>query len=78
MESKSKQIRAAVQTFLQHHYSTRFKSEDLIASVQYQIGSHYIFGDTILRMLRLLREECLINYECKNKKDRVYVIKKVE
>lgn len=78
MESKRKQIRTAVLIFLQHHYSWKFKSEDLIASVQYQIGTPYIFGDTILRMLRLLREEGLINYECKNKKDRVYVIKKVE
>ena len=45
------------------------RTEDIIKHV-HRYHRRYIYGDTILRYARELREQGLINYECTNKQNR--------
>jgi hypothetical protein len=44
----------------------------LINKVTAKIGKPYRYGDTVLRVLRQLRNEGIINYICLNKQDSFY------
>lgn len=53
-----------------------FKSENLINIVKNDLNIEYIYPDTILRYMRELKSDGKINYQCKDKKKREYLILK--
>ena len=71
---QKKQIKAAVMTFLgMFRPGDQLRSEDIIKYVHKYVG-RYIYGDTILRYAREMREKGLINYSCTNKQQRIIKI----
>lgn len=60
VESRSKQISQSLKQICTK--GLVIKSEDIIAKVKESIGTEYVFGDTILRSLRHLRQDGILDY----------------
>ena len=70
--SNKKEIKKAIQSFwIPFSPGDQFRSEEILKSVQHQLGIQYIYPDTVLRYARELREEGKINYECIHKRERI-------
>jgi hypothetical protein len=59
-KSRSKQISQSLKQICTK--GLVIKSEDIIAKVKESIGTDYVFGDTILRSLRHLRQDGVLDY----------------
>lgn len=67
-------IKAAIATFIgMLRPGDQIRSEDVIKYVHKYIG-RYIYGDTILRYMREMREDEKLNYTCVYKEDRIFRI----
>jgi len=71
-ESRSKQISKSLKQICTK--GLVIKSEDIIAKVKESIGTEYVFGDTILRALRHLRQDGVLDYTA-DKHTREYTFK---
>lgn len=72
IESRSKQISQSLKQICTK--GLVIKSEDIIAKVKGSIGTEYVFGDTILRALRHLRQDGILDYTA-DKHTREYTFK---
>jgi hypothetical protein len=71
---QKKKIKAAMMTFLgMFKEGDQLKTEDCIKYCHKYVG-RYIYGDTVLRYMRELREDQVINYTCTHKHDRIIKI----
>lgn len=69
-------IKVAIETFLSmFHPGDQLRSEDIIKYCKKYIGK-YIYGDTVLRYAREMREEGTINFTCVCKYQRIFKILK--
>ena len=67
-------VNVAITTFLaQFRHGDRLRTEDVIKYCHKYVG-RYIYGDTILRYMRELRERGVINYQITCRKSRVMEI----
>lgn len=71
-ESQSKQIKQALKKICLS--GLVIKSEKIIDKVKQDIGTDYVFGDTILRGLRQLRQDGVLDYTA-DKQTREYTFK---
>lgn len=71
-ESRSKQISQSLKQICTK--GLVIKSEDIITKVKESIGIEYVFGDTILRALRQLRQDGILEYNA-DKNTREYTFK---
>jgi len=72
-DHKNKEIiMAAIKQNVWHRLPNEFKSETLVEMVKQAVSIWYIFPDTILRYMRLLKADGQINYVCENRKLRIY------
>lgn len=71
-ESQSKKIKQALRKICLS--GLVIKSEKIISKVKEDIGTDYVFGDTILRALRQLRQDGEVNYTA-DKHSREYTFK---
>lgn len=71
-ESRSRQISQSLKKICTK--GLVIKSEDIIAKVKESIGTEYVFGDTILRSLRHLRQDGVLDYTA-DKHTREYTFK---
>jgi len=71
-ESQSKKIKQALRKICLS--GLVIKSEKIISKVKEEIGTDYVFGDTILRALRQLRQDGEIDYAA-DKHSREYTFK---
>ena len=71
-ESRSKKISQSLKQICTK--GLVIKSEDIIAKVKESIGTDYVFGDTILRSLRHLRQDGILYYTA-DKHTREYTFK---
>lgn len=69
--SKCAEIRKLILEFWQEA-APEFKTWQLLKYIQDKIGTNYIMPDTILRQMRHLKQDGLINYECFNTKLMIY------
>lgn len=69
--SKCKQIKFLILKFFDQP-NANFNTSQLISFVKKRMKIEYIMPDTILRMMRHLKADGLINYECVNKKKMHY------
>ena len=67
-------VDAALLTFLsQFKPGDSLRTEDCIKYVKRHV-THYIYGDTVLRYMRQLKEDGKINYEIWDRKSRIMTI----
>ena len=59
-------------------FEPSIKSEEIVDTIKKHTGIEHIFGDTILRELRQLRQEGELDYECPNRKERIYIFKQLK
>jgi hypothetical protein len=77
-ESTTKKIKQALLRLYLSDTNKTIKSEKIIEYVKQEIGTEYVFGDTILRALRQLRQDGKLDYEIDGaKQDRNYKFKAV-
>lgn len=77
-ESTTKKTKQAILRLYLSNPDQAIKSEKIIDYVKQEIGTGYVFGDTILRALRQLRQDGKLDYEIDGaKKDRNYKFKKI-
>ena len=69
--SKCKQIRILILKFWEAPI-TDFNTSQLLVYVKTQMNIEYIMPDTILRIMRYLKADGLINYECLNRRQMHY------
>ena len=72
--TQSEKIRKGIISF----YKTRksFKTADLLKFIQKKIDTVYIMPDTILREMRQLKQDNILDYNCPVKKDMLYFVTK--
>jgi hypothetical protein len=71
---QKRKIKAAVMTFLgAFKDGDHLRTEDCIKYCHKYVG-RYIYGDTVLRYMRELREKDIINYTCTHKQARIIKI----
>lgn len=78
--SQRKQIQLSLLRFYGNIPLSQFNevlSEHIINIVKDDTGIEYIIGDTILRELRQLRQDGKLDYECPNRKERIYKFKQL-
>lgn len=78
--SKTQQTKTAIIAFfkrLKDNQRTTFRSPELIKFIRSEIKTKYFYPDTALRDLRQLRTDGVIDYECVNRKEMEYVVKKL-
>ena len=74
-QTRQDKIRKSIKTF----YKTKkhnFRTAELLWYVQKKIGTNFVMPDTILREMRELRMNGILDYSCPIKKDMVYFILK--
>lgn len=71
IEQKCKKIRTHVLEFWEQPNS-EFTTSQLIAFVNDKLGTNYTMPDTILRMMRFLKEENQLDYICKSRRYMIY------
>lgn len=77
-ESTSKKIKQSLLRLYLEDCEQTIKSEKIIEYVKQEIGTEYKFGDTILRMLRQLRQDGNLDYIIDGaKQERNYKFKKI-
>jgi hypothetical protein len=77
-ESTTKKIKQSLLRLYLSDTNKTIKSEKIIDYVKQEIGTEYIFGDTILRALRQLRQDGKLDYIIDGaKQDRNYKFKAV-
>lgn len=69
--SKCKQIRILILKFWEAPI-TDFNTSQILNFVKTQMNTEYIMPDTILRIMRYLKADGLINYECLNRRQMHY------
>ena len=71
---QKRKIKVAVQTFIgMFKEGDQLRTEDCIKYCHKYVG-RYIYGDTVLRYMRELREKDIINYTCTHKQARIIKI----
>lgn len=73
-ESTTKKIKQSLLKLYLSDTNKTIKSEKIIDYVKQEIGTDYVFGDTILRGLRQLRQDGVIDYTA-DKQTREYTFK---
>ena len=68
---KKKIMASIVRFFAPFRAGDQFRTEDIIKYVKRDLGVKYIYGDSILRYARLLKQKGTINYICTNRRDRI-------
>ena len=69
---QKRQIKQHIKTmFAQYRNGETFKTEAIIKYCKRRMGIKVIFGDTILRYVRELRSEGVIDYEIKCRQSRI-------
>lgn len=78
-ESRAKKISQSLLKMYNQYPSRLIKSERIIEIVKEDINDNFIFGDTILRALRQLRQDNKLDYDVVgSKKDRDYRFKQIK
>jgi hypothetical protein len=70
--SKRQQIIKAILEFWERP-NTSFKSDELVRSVMLDVGTFKMYPDTVLRYLRHLKNDGLLDYICPCRKSRIYL-----
>lgn len=73
--SKKKQIKVAIETFFgMLRPGDVIRSEELVKACKRHMGIKYIYPDTLLRYLRQMRSDEVLNYTCVHKEKRIFKI----
>lgn len=72
---QKKRIMVALeQLFEMANPGDQIKSEDIVNIVKRKLEIKYIYPDTVLRYLRELRQDGILNYRCISKSKRIFEV----
>jgi hypothetical protein len=75
MESRQKQITKSIIKFYGGNRK-KFTTTQLLKYVTDKIGTTFVMPDTVLRIMRQLRSDKILNYECYCPRSMIYIITK--
>jgi hypothetical protein len=74
--SQKKQIMLSIQKFyLTQRHGNTFRSQEVVKFVKSDLNIKYIYSDSVLRYMRLLKEQGKIDFICTNRHDRIIEVR---